>query len=140
MLIIKKPLSEQAAAKAKNPTLWRGWFSATVLEAVEKNDKNGEPMLALLLAVLHGGETREFRDWLTTSYDRSASKLRHACDAVGALAKYEAGEISQDDFAGRTCQVRLDIEKRRGFADRSVIVDYRRAVEDRVVTPLRAAG
>jgi hypothetical protein len=134
---IRKPLSASDAAKAAKPKLMRGWFRAEFLEAVEKDSRRGNPMIEVLLAVYDGeGATREYRDWLTTS-ERGAEKLRHACEAVAALAKYDAGEISQDDFPGHACQVRLDIEKKRGFPDRSVIIDYKPASASGVVN-LRA--
>ena len=70
---------------------------------------------------------------------RAADKLRHACEAVGALDRYEAGQIDPGLFPGHACEVRLDIEKQRGYPDRSVIVDYRAAASESV-TPLRRAG
>jgi hypothetical protein len=140
VLTIKNPLSKQEAALAADPAKWRGWFPATVIEAGEKNDKNGNPMIELLLAVEHGGETREYKDWLTM-YDRGAEKLRHASEMAGVLSKYEAGEgISPDDFAGHACQVRLDIEKRRGAPDRSVLIDYRPAAVSGVVNLRQAVS
>lgn len=140
MIPIKKPLSESQAAKAANPKPWRGWFPAQIREAVETESKAGHAMIAARLAVFNGdGGEREFRDWLTTA-ERGAAKLRHACACVpDGLARYNAGEISADMFLDLACQVRLEIEKRRGFPDRSVIVDYKPAEAAGVVT-LRAAG
>ena len=138
MLEIKKPLSDSEAAKARNPKRWRGWCAAEFLEAVSKDSSRGNSMIEALLAVSHDGETREFRDWFTGS-DRFAAKLRHACAAVGALDRYEAGKIEPEIFPGHACEVRLDIEKRRGYPDRSVIVDYRAASAE-AVTSLRRAG
>jgi hypothetical protein len=67
-----------------------------------------------------------------------AAKLRHACEAVGALDRYESGEITQDDFPGHDVQVKIIIEKRRGFPDQNRIVDYRPATAGRVLN-LRTA-
>jgi hypothetical protein len=69
-----------------------------------------------------------FRDWLSDA-DRGAAKLRHACEAVGALARYEAGAIGQDDFPGHNVQVKVGIQKgTRNFpGDRNVIEDDRAA-------------
>jgi hypothetical protein len=95
-------------------------------------------MIEARLAVTMDGETREYRDWFTAS-ERAADKLRHACEAVGALDRYEAGKVAPEIFSGHACEMRLDIEKRRGFPDCSVIVDYRAAASE-AVTPLRRAG
>jgi hypothetical protein len=140
MIPIKKPLSESQAAKAANPKPWRGWFLAKFLEAVETESKAGHAMIAARLTVFNGeGGEREIRDWLTTA-ERGASKLRHACAcAPSGLARYDAGEISAEMFLDLACQVRLDVEKRRGFADRSVIVDYKPAEAAGVVTSFKQA-
>lgn len=139
MLTIKKPLSESEAAKAAKPELWRGWFSADFIDAWETELKRGNPMIAAALTVFNDTEKREFRDWFTAS-ERSAAKLRHACEAVGKLEKYEAGEIAAADFSGQRVQVLLDVEKgRAGFPARSVIVDYRPDTAAEVVN-LRSAG
>jgi hypothetical protein len=142
-LHINKPLSEGEAAKAAKPSLWRGWFPAQFIDASETKSKRGNAMIAVTLTVFNGTEEREFRDWFTAS-DRAAAKVRHACEAIGELAKYEAGAIAAEDFPGQTVQVRLDVEKgRAGFPARSVIVDYRADTEadaQRGVVNLRAAG
>ena len=91
-----------------------------------KASKAGNDMIELLVAVRAAdGSEREFRDWLVGS-DRGALKLRHAAEAVGALAKYEAGEIGQDDFPGHNVRVKVIIEKRRGYPDQNRIEDYAR--------------
>ena len=138
MLEIKKPLSDGEAAKARNPKPWKGWVAAQFLDAASKESTRGNAMIEARLAVTKDGETREFRDWFTGS-DRFAAKLRHACAAVGALDRYEAGKIEPEIFPGHACEVRLDIEKRRGYPDRSVIVDYRAASAE-AVTSMRRAG
>jgi hypothetical protein len=53
------------------------------------------------------------------------------------LAKYEAGELDQSDFPGPV-RVKLGIEKKRGFPDRNVILDY--APSDSPVVNLRQRG
>lgn len=137
MLEIPKPLSASEAAKARNPKPWRGWVPAEFLDAASKESARGNSMIEARLAVTKDGETREYRDWFTAA-ERFADKLRHACEAVGALDRYEAGKIAPEIFPGHACEVRLDVEKRRGFPDRSVIADYRAAAA-RVVN-LRQAG
>jgi hypothetical protein len=134
-----KPLSDSDAAKAAKPSLWKGWFLAEFIEASETESKRNNAMIAAILAVFNGAEQREFRDWYTAS-ERSAAKVRHAYEAVGKLAKYDAGLIAAEDFPpGQRVQVRLDVEKGHGgFPARSVIVDYKAAASE--VVNLRQAG
>ena len=70
-----------------------------------------------------GGE-RLFKDYLTNT-PLGALRLRHACEAVGALDRYNAGEISASDFLGHTVRVKIGVEKKRGYAPRNIIEDYR---------------
>ena len=123
-----KPLSErEAVTQASRPSLWRGWFLADIRDAWETLSKHNNPMIAVRLAVFHGAEEREFADYFTAS-ERFAVKLRHACEAIGQLGKYEAGSIAAEDFHGQRVEVRLDVEKGRGgYPPRSVVGDYRRS-------------
>jgi hypothetical protein len=129
-MMMKTPgLSELEAKSASERTLLKaGWHPALFQEAVERESRRGNAMIEVLVTVTdasNGGE-REFRDYLTGSAGLGAAKLRHACEACGpdVLARYEAGEVSQDDFPGKSVRVKLDVERRRGYQPRNVIVDY----------------
>ena len=119
--------SETEARKAsQRKLLSAGQYPARIIEAVEKASKAGNDMIELLVTVRGAdGKERELRDWLVGN-DRGALKLRHAAEAVGALAKYEAGEIGQNDFPGHNVRVKIIIEKRRGYPDLNRIDDYAR--------------
>lgn len=134
------PRSEADAAKAARRTLLKpGMHDARIVEAVEKPSKAGNDMIELAVIVLDAdGNERTLRDWLTNS-TLGALKLRHAAEAVGALARYDAGEIGQADFPGHDVRVKISIEKRRGYPDANRIDDYAAAAASRVV-PLREAG
>jgi hypothetical protein len=120
------PRSEQEARKASSRTLLKaGWYMARIIEALEKESRRGNDMIELTVVVGDArGNDRDFRDWLTNS-DMGAAKLRNCCNAVGALDAYENGEISQEDFPGHDVEVKITVEKRRGFRDQNRIEDYR---------------
>ena len=61
--------------------------------------------ITLLIPAADGSE-RTLRDWFTDS-PLGALKLRHAAESVGALAKYDAGEIGAADFPGHDLKVKL---------------------------------
>ena len=132
MLINPRSKADLKAA-ASRPALKTGWNPAEITEAAERSDKNGDDMIELVVSV--GG--RALKDWLSDKW--AAAKLRSCCEAIGALDAYEAGEISQDDFPGRNVQVKISIEKRRGFPDQYRIQDYRPAAASLVVN-LRPAS
>lgn len=99
-----------------------------IREAAEWVFRSGNEMIEVLVAVTDAGGNgeREFRDYLTGAAGLGAAKTRHACAACGreVLTRYEAGEISQDDFPGKAVRVKLDVERRRGYAPPNIIVDY----------------
>lgn len=119
------PRSEtEAIAASRNVLLRVGWYDAEFREAVEKTSQNNNDMIEGNVAVFDAdGNERQFRDWLIDT-PRSAAKLRHACEAVGVIERYEAGEIVASDFPGKRCRVRVGVEKKRGYPDRNVIEDY----------------
>jgi hypothetical protein len=135
------PKSEADAVKAARRSLLKpGWHDARITEAIEKLSKAEKDMIELTIMVREAdGNERTLRDWLTAS-DRGAAKLRHAAEAVGALAQWEAtGEIGQADFPGHDVQVKIIVQKRRGWPDSNQVEDYRAAAASGVVN-LRQAG
>jgi hypothetical protein len=131
--------SEAEAAKASSRKLLKaGMHDGRITEAIEKPSKAGNDMIELVVVVPDAdGNERTLRDWLTDS-TLGALKLRHAAEAVGALARYDAGEIDQSDFPGHDVRVKIGIEKRRGYPDTNRIEDYAPAAAARVVNLTRA--
>ena len=134
------PRTEADAQKAAHRTLLRaGSYDARITEAVEKPSKRGNDMIELVVIVPDAdGQERTLRDWLTDT-TMGALKLRHAAEAVGALSRYEAGEIDQSDFPGHVVRVKISIEKRRGYPDANRIEDYSVAQPSSVVPLTRRA-
>ena len=119
------PRSEADAKRASRPELLRpGWTEGEIREASEHRSQRGNHTIELFIAIAApDGAERLFKDWLTSA-PLGALKLRHAVEAVGALAQYDAGEISANSFVGHLCRVRIAIEKKRGYPDRNIIIDY----------------
>jgi hypothetical protein len=132
-LTVRTTPRSEAEIKAASPrkVIKPGLHPARITEASERPDKNGDDMIELVVDV--GG--RLLKDWLSDKW--AAGKLRSCCDAVGAFAAYEAGEISPEDLIGDV-QVKIIVEKRRGFPDQNRIEDYRAAAASSVVR-LRSA-
>jgi hypothetical protein len=129
----------EAERTAKRALLAVGWHDGEITEAVEKRSKRGNEMIEVTVIIpAADGTERTLRDWFTDS-PLGALKLRHAAEAVGALAKYESGEIGQAEFPGHAVRVKVSIEKRRGYPDANRIEDYAAATAGRVVN-LRGAG
>jgi hypothetical protein len=124
---MKTPAYTEAAAieAARRTLLAPGWIDgAMIREAVERPSARGNDMIEVVIAVPDGrGGERLFKDWLT-SMPLGALRLRHATEAVQKLDRYSAGEISASDFVGHAVRVKIDVEKKRGYAPRNVITDY----------------
>jgi hypothetical protein len=134
MRLTKTYDSDAEAKRASSRTLLRpGWHDARITEAVEKVSQRGNDTIELTVVIAD----RTLRDWLTGA-DRAAAKMRSCCVAVSALGAYEAREISQELFPGHDVQVKISVEKRRGFPDQNRIDEYRAPAASSVVN-LRAA-
>jgi hypothetical protein len=131
--------TEAEAHSVSRRKLLSGWHDARITEAIEKPSKRGNDMIELTIMVPDGdGNERTFRDYLTDTA-LGAVKLRHACEGVGALERFEAGEIAPEDFVNPgAVRVKLGVEKKRGYPDRNVIEDYA-ASSAAPVVPLRSA-
>jgi hypothetical protein len=139
---VKPPIVTESEAQkaARNSGTWKpGWYGSRIDAALEKLSNAGNETFELIHFVRNAaGDERTIRDWLTAT-NFGLRKLRHAIEACGCLEKYSAGEeITQEDFAGADVEVKLGIEKKRGFRDRNIIEDYRAAASS--VVRLRSAG
>ena len=133
------PRSEEEARRVSSRELIKpGWVDSIIDEATDTLSRRNNPMIAVRhLVQMPDGSQRELPDWLLDA-DAVADKFRSAVVSVDALDRYEQGEITADDFAGRTVQIRVGIEKRRGQPDRNYVEQYRAAASS--VVPLRSAG
>jgi hypothetical protein len=121
------PHTEDDARKVSTRTLLKaGWCDlARIIEAAEKTAKSGKPMIEILVSVPDAeGNERQLPDWLLPTSKLGAFKFRRCCEAVGAMAEYQAGSISAEDFPGNDVRVKLGVRKQRGYPDSNVIEDY----------------
>jgi hypothetical protein len=75
-----------------------GQYSASVISAEDKADKNGADMIVLKLEVHDGGKNRLMNDWLVESFP---VKIKHFCYAAGLSSRYENGEVTARDCVGK---------------------------------------
>jgi hypothetical protein len=130
--------AEEARRVSSRELIKPGWVDSIIGQASDTVSRRNNPMIALRhLVQLPDGSERELPDWLLDA-EAVAEKFRAAVVAVDALERYEQGEITAEDFAGRSVQILVGIEKRRGQPDRNVVESYR-AAPSSVVT-LRSAG
>lgn len=116
-------------------TLPDGTYEAAVMKAEEKQSKNGNDMLEVLVKVFDDdGASILVTDYLVNS-DAAAFKIRHFC--VSAGIEYDSGEIDTDALPGTTVYVKLKTEKSEQYGDRNKIADY---VDAETVARLRNGG
>jgi hypothetical protein len=122
----------EAVKESIRRLLKSGWHEGEIIEAVEKVARSGNDTIELTILV----EGRTLRDWLT-DIGKGSLKLRHCCQACGddVFQRYEAGEVTQEDFLGQHVQVKIGIQKgTRNFpGDRNIIEDYRPLAGSRIV-------
>ena len=105
-----------------------GWLDGVIREAVERPSARGNMMIELGIAVPDGrGGERRLQAYLINT-PCSAHRLHRACEAVGALDRYNARAISPDDFIGKAVRVKVSVHERYG----NIIEDFATS-ETRVV-------
>jgi hypothetical protein len=118
------PKTEAEASAASRRVMLTGWHEARIVQAHEGRSKAGNPMIEISVAVADAdGNERIFRATGSLTLRWAALKLPRACAAVGALGRYESGEIGAADFDGQSLRVKIGIEKKRGYPDCNVIED-----------------
>jgi len=125
-----KPLSKQDAMASQ--LFPKGAYRFEVLEATDKESRAGNPMIELKLKVTDSrGVARFVTDYLLEQWP---IKLRHAAEACGLIDQYDAGELTGQNFVGKTGRVMLGIQKDKAkkFPDKNVVLDY--------VVPLESAA
>ena len=109
---------------AEEGLLPKGEYFFEVVDATDKLSKKGSEMIKLDLAIsTDDGDRRFISDYLL---DAIAYKVRHAADACGLLAKYEAGELVGADFincSGR-CKIIIKEDKTGQYPPSNSVTDY----------------
>jgi len=126
-----KPETEaELKAKSLAPA---GDYDFEVLTAEDKTSKKGNPMIAIKIGLYIGEKiTKHVFDYLMPSM---GFKLRHFCDTVGLLARYEDGTLCADDCKGRSGTVKIVVDdSNTAYPPKNVVKDY----VPRAVKPLGA--
>ena len=123
------PKSEAALIKENEErnTLWpKGEYDFEVVnyeDAISK--KSGADMIHLELKVFHpDGGSQTIHDYLLASM---LHKLRHACEAIGILDRFEEGTLEARDFDSGVGKVMLKVDKAKpnsGYRDKNSVDDY----------------
>lgn len=113
--------------------LWpAGEYGFEIFEAkdtiskVKPDGTGGNEMIELKLKVFNNeGGYKILSDYLL-DIDSMAFKIRHACDACGLIDRYEAGQITANDFIGKTGYLKLRVQKDKAekYPDKNTVQDY----------------
>lgn len=93
-------------------------------DAVSKS--SGLDMIVLTVRVYKpDGSFNLITDYLSSS-EKAQFKLRNICKAVGLLSHYDAGQLSSEQFIGKTGEVKLKIQKDPGgqYPDKNSVGSY----------------
>jgi len=114
-----------------------GEHSFEVSQGEDTFSKNsGNEMIKLLVRVFReDGTFLLIDDYLLESM---GFKLRHAAEACGLIDRYENGELSGEDFIGKTGTVKIGTQEAKGdWPAKSVIKDYVVEKEDDAEMPAK---
>jgi len=117
-----QPKSEDEVKRGK--LLEAGIYDFEVLQAEPGQSKSGNEMIKLKIGVYGSTSDRislHVYDYLLAAFE---AKLRHFCDSVGLLGKYEQGSLCAEDCKGRSGQVKLIIEEAGQYPAKNAVRDY----------------
>ncbi len=105
-----------------------GTYPFEVLEAKDSKSKSGNEMIELKLRIWDNlGRERQCFDYLL---EAMAFKLRHFCEAVGLLDKYNAGTLLASDCLSRCGKLELVVQPGKQkpdgsyYQDKNSVKDY----------------
>jgi hypothetical protein len=120
-----QPKTEEQLKEESRKLLQEGDFDFEVLTAEDALSKGGAPMIKLKLGVFRN-DASGGQQWVWDYLMNSAEwKLRHFCDTVGLLQKYQAGSLAAPDCVGRSGRARIVVQKgQNGYQDSNKVKDY----------------
>jgi len=105
-----------------------GIGSFEVSKAIAKPDKNGKPMIKLILKVWdESGQEGIIFDYLMLNEHKfSLRKIRHFCYAIGIGNLYEDGKLNASDCEGKFGKLQIGIQKDKegNYPDKNNVRDY----------------
>ena len=114
------PKSEDEIKRAS--LLEAGEYDFEILLANHATSKSGNEMIKIKLGIYSGDRiTNHVFDYLLPAME---AKLRHFCDSVGLLSKYEQGTLCAEDCQGRSGRCKLVIKEQEGYPPKNDIRDY----------------
>lgn len=100
-----------------------GLYDLEVVEASEGQSKSsGNDMITLEIKVFGAAGERTIYEYLVSNL---AWKVRGAAEGFGLLAEYEMGELTAEDFLGKTGKANITTQPgQNGFKPKNVIKSY----------------
>ncbi len=99
------PLTEDQIAESG--LMPEGVYDFEITDCSEYQNDKGNDIFKLYLNVFDSeGQPQAKMDWVTPAFIK---KFKHCVDACGLTSSYEAGEIKQGDFIGKTGKLKLKI-------------------------------
>lgn len=141
------PKTEEVLEKEKQDALNasllpNGEYDFEVVQTSNKAASSGADMITLKLTISDNeGVGRFIFDYLT---EAMGWKIRHAADACGLLANYDAGTLCAADFEGATGKVKIKTQKgNKEYPNpKNVVEDYIKRSEQpaQVATPRKESA
>lgn len=124
MVLEFTPLSEDEILKSN--LLEEGIYDFSILHAEEKISQAGNKMIELCLQVADGsGLLRRIFDYLILN-EKWMFKIRHCCDCLGMIDKYDSGKLYAEDFLDKEGKVEIYIQedKTGKYGPKNAVKDY----------------
>ena len=107
----------------------KGEYPFIVSKAVERQSKNGKPMIELDLWLEHtsiAGKIGFAKCYLLTDEPNFEFLIRHFCYSVGCGDLYESGNIEPHQLEGKRgfAKIGIEIDKTGTYPDKNKVIDF----------------
>lgn len=102
-----------------------GEYNFLVIDAIEKVSKSGNEMIHLIIKITKNNKNYQIHDYLMDT-EKMSFKLRHCCESLGILSKYELGEVSSKDFIDKkgSAKIIISVDKNGVYDSKNTVKDY----------------
>lgn len=129
---------EEELKRQKELLLPDGIYDFEVADAESKKSSKGNDMYVLILTVYdETGATQKVYDYITFGNNYGERKFRHAAVACKLMTEYEAGNLTVEDFTGRSGKVEITLQEgnKEYPKSKNMVKDYLAPVDGEAVKP-----
>jgi hypothetical protein len=102
-----------------------GEYDFMVFSSIDKISEAGNEMIHITLSIKHNNKNYFVNDYLLDT-DKMSFKLRHLCESLNLMDKYNSGNLDSFELLNKIGRVKISIQKDKNgkYGPQNVVKDY----------------